>query len=307
MALKKMAALIGHLPVSGLEKIGRGFGHLAYWLDIRHRRIVSQNIAFIYPEWNSRQRRRLAKQVFQHFGIIVLEILQTRFLSRQQLIERVTIEGQDILRNAIDHPRGCLLFSAHIGNWEIGLLGVAAQLNRSAMTVAKPIKWKLAHNWLTALRSRFGNQVFFKDGAMPWMIRALREGQTLAILIDQGVRRKESVEVTFLGKKTLATPAVALLALRCRMPVVPIFCLRDSCGKYRLKILPLVTYERTASLRRDIQAYTQRLMDILEGAIREDPEQWFWFHRRWKRTYPELYPEYQALRKRKRKIKGLDT
>jgi Kdo2-lipid IVA lauroyltransferase/acyltransferase len=305
MALTKMAALIGHLPVSGLEKIGRGFGHLAYWLDIRHRRIVSQNIAFIYPEWNSRQRRRLAKQVFQHFGIIVLEILQAPYLSRKKLVERVSVEGQDILLNAMNHPRGCLVFSAHLGNWEIGLLALSARLNRSTMTVAKPIKWKLAHNWLTALRSRFGNQVFFKEGAMPWMIRALREGRTLSILIDQGVRRKEAVEVTFFGKQTLATPAAALLALRCRMPVVPIFCLRSSRGNYHLKILPPVTYQRTASLRHDIQAYTQMIMGMLEDAIRNDPEQWFWFHRRWKRTYPELYPEYQALRRRKRKKKGL--
>ena len=306
MVQKKLAALIGHLPVSGLEKIGRSLGHVAYWLDIRHRRIVRRNIAFIYPDWAPRQRRRLAKRTFQHLGIIVLEILQTPFLSRTKLVERVYIEGQDILLNAMNHPRGCLLFSAHLGNWEIGFLGLPARLNRTVMTVAKPIKWQLVHNWVTALRSRFGNQVFFKDGAMPWMIRTLREGQTLALLIDQGVRRKESVEVTFFGKRTLATPAVALLALRCRMPVVPIFCVRDARGKYRLKILPPVVYQRTASLRHDIQAYTQILMDILEDALRTDPEQWWWFHRRWKRTYPELYPEYQALRRRKRKKKGLD-
>lgn len=307
MALKKLAALIGQLPASGLEKIGRSLGRVAYWLDIRHRRIVHQNIAFIFPEWEPLRRRRLAKHIFQHFGVVFLEILQTPFLSRLKLAERITIEGQEILIEAIDNPRGCLLFSAHLGNWEFGLLALSAQLNRSTMTVAKPIKWKLAHNWLTALRSRFGNQVFFKDGAMPWMIRALREGQTLTILIDQGVRRKEAVEVTFFGKQTLATPAAALLALRCRMPVVPIFCVRDARGKYCLKILPPVAYQRSASLREDIQVYTQMLMNTLEEAIREDPEQWFWFHRRWKRTYPELYPEYQVIRRRKRKKKGLEV
>jgi len=84
------------------------------------------------------------------------------------------------------------------------------------------------------------------------------------------------------------------------MPVVPIFCLRGARGKYHLKVLPPVAYERTTSLRHDIQAYTQVLMEMLEDAIRNDPEQWFWFHRRWKRTYPELYPEYQALKRRKR-------
>ena len=307
MALKKMAALIGQLPPSGLEKIGRSLGCVAYWLDIRHRRIVRQNIAFIYPEWNPLQRRRLAKRVFQHFGVVFLEILQAPFLSRTKLVERIHIEGQEILIKAMDHPRGCLLFSAHLGNWEFGLLALSARLNRSTMTVAKPIKWKLAHNWLTTLRSRFGNQVFFKDGAMPWMIRTLREGRTLTILIDQGVRRKEAVEVTFFGKQTLATPAAALLALRCRMPVVPIFCVRDACGKYRLNIQPPVACQRSGSLREDIQVYTQMLMNTLEEAIRNDPEQWFWFHRRWKRTYPELYPEYQVIRRRKRKKKGLEV
>ncbi|MCB2166885.1 MAG: hypothetical protein KQI78_04430 [Deltaproteobacteria bacterium] len=306
MAQTKMAALIGQLPASGLEKIGRNLGRVAYWLDIRHRRIVRQNIAFIYPEWDPRQRRRLAKRIFQHFGIVFLEILQAPFLSRTKLVERVYVEGQDILIKAMDHPRGCLIYSAHLGNWELGLLGLSARLNRSSMTVAKPIKWKLAHKWLTTLRSRFGNQVFFKDGAMPWMMRTLREGQTLTILIDQGVRRKEAVDVIFFGKQTLATPAAALLALRCRMPVVPIFCVRDARGKYHLRILPPMVYQRTASLRHDIQAYTQLLMDTLEDAIRDDPEQWFWFHKRWKRTYPELYPEYQVIRKRKRQKKGIE-
>ena len=228
MALKKLAALIGQLPASGLEKIGRSLGRVAYWLDIRHRRIVHQNIAFIFPEWEPLRRRRLAKRVFQHFGVVFLEILQTPFLSRTKAGQANSYRGAGDFDRAIDHPRGCLLYSAHLGNWEFGLLALSARLNRSTMTVAKPIKWKLAHNWLTVLRSRFGNQVFFKEGAMPWMIRALREGQTLTVLIDQGVRRKEAVEVTFFGKQTLATPAVALFALRCRMPVVPIFCMCET-------------------------------------------------------------------------------
>jgi KDO2-lipid IV(A) lauroyltransferase len=305
MALKKLGAVVGHLPVSGLSIIGRGLGNIAYWLDLRHRRIVCQNITFVYPDWSPRQRRRLAKRVFQHFGIVFLEILQTPFLSSHQTGRTGSHRGAGYLARAMAHPRGCLLYSAHLGNWELGLLGLSARLNRPVMTVAKPIKWKLAHNWLTVLRSRFGNQVFFKEGAMPWMIRALREGRTLGVLIDQGVRRKEAVEVTFFGKQTLATPAVALLALRCRMPVVPIFCMRETHGIYRLKVLPPLTFKRSDSLRHDIQAYTQMLMDTLENAINDYPEQWFWFHRRWKRTYPELYPEYQVIRRRKRKKKGL--
>jgi lauroyl/myristoyl acyltransferase len=117
MALKKLGAVVGHLPVSGLSIIGRGLGNIAYWLDLRHRRIVRQNITFVYPDWRPRQRRRLAKRVFQHFGIVFLEILQTPFLPRTKLVERVRIEGQEIWPGPWP-TRGAACFTPP--TWEIG-------------------------------------------------------------------------------------------------------------------------------------------------------------------------------------------
>jgi KDO2-lipid IV(A) lauroyltransferase len=305
MALKPLAMLTGILPISALEALGRWVGRLAYGLDIRHRRIIHQNLAFIYPELALPDRRQLARRIFQHFGIVFFEIFQATFLSREKLIDRVDVQGLEILQEAMQHPRGCLVYSAHIGNWELCFLALSARLDDSITTVAKPIKWQTAHRWLTALRSRFGNRVAFKEGAMPFMMKALHEGRTVAMLIDQGVRRTEAVEVMFFGKRTMATPAAALMALRRRMPVVPIFCLRRPDGRYQIKIEPPVAWERTASLRDDIKAYTQILMQVLENPIHQNPEQWFWFHKRWKRTYPELYPHYQVRRRRKRIKKGL--
>ncbi len=307
MLLKPIAGLMGRLSVSAIEAIGGLVGWLAYTLDIRHRRIILQNLTFIYPDLNGRQTRILAKRIFRHFAIVLFEIFQLPFVSKKKLIERVRCEGLETLVEAMHHPRGCLIYSAHMGNWELGFLSLSARLNHSVLTVAKPIKWQLAHQWLTTLRSRFGNRVVFKEGAMPFMIQSLRAGHTVAVLIDQGVRRTEAVEVTFMGKRTMATPAAALLALRCRMPVVPIFCVRQSDGHYLIRVEPPVAIERTASLRDDINTYTHSLMQVLETAIRKHPEQWFWFHKRWKRTYPEIYPQYQVLRRRKRIKKGREV
>ena len=293
----------GAIKPSRLQGAGRIIGWLAYQVDIRHRRIIRRNLAFVFPERSRRERDRLALRVFQHFGTVVLESLQALVLTREQFIRRIHIKGKAILTDALAQPRGCILFSGHLGNWELGLLAGAANFNQTALTVAKPVKLKLIHRLLTALRSRFGNRVAFKKGALQLMTRALREGQTLIMLIDQGVRRPEAVEIQFFGKRTLASPAAAYLAFRCRVPVVPIFCLRTPDGTYRLEILPPVEPRRTGSLRADIQVYTQALMDTVEAAVRRHPEQWFWFHKRWKRTYPELYPEYQVLRRRRRNKK----
>lgn len=307
MVLRQLAACLGRLPTAALYNLGGAIGRAAYLLDIRHRRIILQNLAFIYPQWDAHQARRMTRHIFRHFGAVLLEILQAPFLSQDILMERVRIEGMENITPALDHPRGCLFVSAHLGNWELGLLALSGKLNRSLTTVAKPIKLQAAHAWLTALRSRFGNRVVFKEGAMPFMIQSLREGQSVAVLIDQGVRRKEAVEVSFFGKPTMATPAAALLGLRCRVPVIPIFCVRDVDGRYCLRVQPPVNFERSESLRNDIAVLTQKLIHILEDAIQEHPEQWFWFHKRWKRTHPELYPEYRKLRRKKRLKKGLSV
>lgn len=306
MVLKHMADFIGRLPATTLDRWGRRLGHIAYLLDIRHRRIIQHNLSFIYPNRNPRQIRHLTKKVFQHFSIVLLEILQAPFLSKDRLIERVPVEGLESLSKAMDHPWGCIVYSSHIGNWELGFLALSARLNRSILTVAKPIKLQIAHRWLTYLRTRFGNRMVFKEGALPFMTRSLKNGDTIAVLIDQGVRRTEAVEVTFLGKRTMATPAASLLGLRCRAPILPVFCIRQSDGRYKLMIRPAVHIERSGSLRRDIICGTQALMAVLEEPIRQYPEQWFWFHKRWKRTYPEVYPEYQIIRRRKRRKKGLE-
>ncbi len=287
-----------------LHQCGQWLGRLAYRGDLRHRRIVHQNLAFVFPDWSRRQIEEVALGVFEHFGQVLLENLQALFLSRRQFARRIAIEGEDILTAALAQPGGCLLFSGHLGNWEFGLLAGAAILDRTALTVAKPVKLKVLHRLLTRLRSRFGNRVVFKKGALQVMTKALRKGETLIMLIDQGVRRTEAVAIRFLGKRTLASPAAAYLAYRCRVPVVPIFCLRAPGGGYRLKVLPPIAAVRRGALRDDIQAFTQELMATVEAAVRRHPEQWFWFHKRWKRTYPELHPEYQVLRRRRRIRKG---
>jgi KDO2-lipid IV(A) lauroyltransferase len=302
--LSTAAHWIGAIKPAGLKGLGHVVGRLAYYGAVRHRRIVRRNLEFVFPEWSQHKVDRIARMVFQHFGTVLFENLQALVMTRQQFRRRVVIEGESNLTAALAHPGGCLLYSGHLGNWELGLLAGAAHFDRTALTVAKPVKLKPVHRILTRLRSRFGNRVVFKKGALQLMTRALRRGETLIMLIDQGVRRPESVEIRFFGKRTLASPAAAYLAFRCRVPVVPLFCARAPDNQYRLNILPPVVPKRTGDLRSDIQAFTQQLMNTVETAVRQHPEQWFWFHKRWKRTYPDLYPDYQMLRHRRRQAKA---
>ena len=90
------------------------------------------------------------------------------------------------------------------------------------------------------------------------------------------------------------------MALRCGSPVLPVFCTRNADGALTLHVDPIVPMEKSGNLRRDLRENTERITDAMEAGVRRFPEQWFWFHKRWKRFYPALYPEYQEKRKRKR-------
>ena len=112
-------------------------------------------------------------------------------------------------------------------------------------------------------------------------------------------RRFDGVEVEFLGRPATATPAAALLALRCRSAIVPIFNYRDGDGRLHICIEPPIQLIRTNDLRADIQTNTQLITDRIERAVHRNPEQWNWILKRWKEFFPDLYPE---SKKRLRKI-----
>ena len=209
------------------------------------------------------------------------------------------IEGEEILIEALSKKKGIVLITAHLGNYEMAAQFIPCHLGIQLSAVAKKMKniWvnRLIHN----LRTRFGNKVIYKRGALPQMMQTLRQGGMIAILMDIS-RRFDGVEVNFFGRRATATPAAALLGLRCKSPIVPAFCLRNPTGELIAQIEPPLEMQRTKDLRYDLQFNTQQITDWVERSVRNCPEQWNWMLRRWKDFYPDLY---QESKKRHRAIK----
>ncbi|MBW2013754.1 MAG: lysophospholipid acyltransferase family protein [Deltaproteobacteria bacterium] len=190
--------------------------------------------------------------------------------------------------------------SAHLGNWEIVPLFWPLYFKKSITVVARQILNKIVNRWIHELRTRFGSRVIYKDIALPEMTRTLRQGKILAILIDQGTKSSLGVKIKFFNKLVTATPAAALLAMRCNSPVLPGFCTRNADGTFTITLEPPLILKRTGNLSADLRSNTQLMTDAIEKAVRKYPEQWFWVHKRWRKYYPHLYPEDIARRRRRR-------
>jgi KDO2-lipid IV(A) lauroyltransferase len=296
----RLIAAIGGMPLVIHKILAVVLGISAGFWVLSLRRIVRRNLAFAYPQWSRQQIRSHIPEIFQNFFRTIFEICRLPLMTEKEILDSVRIVGKEHIDAAVTNPNGVIIISAHIGNWEISPMLMKLVLGKTMTSVVRPLDNAWVDRWITNLRTQFGNRIISKEGALQEMTRTLRNGGVLGILIDQVTKRVDGLEVRFFGKRVMATPGAALLALRCRSTVLPAFCVRENGGLV-VHVRPPLEIKRSGDLRKDIQVNTQLMNDAIVEIIKEYSSQWFWFHKRWKRFHPDLYPEYQAKRRRKRR------
>lgn len=278
---------------------GKFLGRLIYLIDIPNRRIARSNLRFAFPDWSPNKIEVNIKRVYQHFAITLLEVYQASMMSPEEVIERCRVIGENYLYQALKKEKGVILISAHIGNWEFGLNFLTCHFSKPITLVVRKLRPRLLNDLVNYPRSRFGNRIIGSEGTLNKMVKILRQGGMLALMADLP-RKKYSVEVNFFGHRAKSAYAVALLAIRCKSPVIPAFCFRDADGVICGELGAPIDIISTGNLRADLQINTQRITDKVEEAVRSHPDQWLWMQRRWKDYHPHLYPSYYARRKKKR-------
>jgi KDO2-lipid IV(A) lauroyltransferase len=275
---------VAALPVPTAAWLGRRIGDLAYALLPRRRRLALANLTQAFPELPPASRRRIARRSFQHLAMVFVEGC---FVLRQPL-ERVTaqieIEGLEHVREALNRHGRALLLTAHLGNWE--LLTLAPALTGYPLTVvARALDSRSLDAWADRLRRTAGVEVVDKRQALRPVLEALRRGRLVGVLLDQNASRREGVFVPFFGRLASTSRAMAVLALRTRTPVLPVFTRRLTPGRHRITVHPPLAVPATADDDDAVRALTALCTAAIEAAIRATPDQWLWAHDRW-RTRP---------------------
>ncbi|MCP4249361.1 MAG: lysophospholipid acyltransferase family protein, partial [bacterium] len=129
------------------------------------------------------------------------------------------------------------------------------------------------------MRERFGNSTIYKRGAARGLSRAIRQGESIAILIDQRVHPNEGIEVPFFGHSAVTTTLLARLSLRHQLPVVPMFAFPRPWGRFLVAVRPPIHPAGTGD--EAVAELTARYLAAVETEIRRQPELWLWQHERW--------------------------
>ena len=273
--------LLRLIPRMAALRLGECLGWLALYLVPSRRRLALDNMRASFPEMNEGELNDLCSKTFRHLGISVAEMSRIDMFKGQEDIDRYfTFEGLENLEKARDLGRGVLLATAHVGFWEVGTFFLP-HLGFPSAFVAKKTKNPRINDFVVKMRESAGGQVIDAKKGARQIVKTLMDGHCVGVLIDHHMHPSEAVQVPFFGRPAWTTPIITQMAMKRNIPVVPIFIYRTPEFNYRAEISAPIMLEGEVN-DENVTANTAMLTGIIEEAIRKEPSQWFWVHKRWK-------------------------
>ena len=281
-----LVRVLGVLPRPVARAIGMLLARLVYLLHFRLRSVGLHNLKIAFPEKSAHERRRVLKKVFTGLGRQLAEFCMFPTYTRANVAQVAIHDGMENYEAACARGKGVLFLTGHFGGWEIGSF-VHSILGYPMQIVVRDLDNPYVAKLVTDYRCLHGNRVVDKDEFARGLLAAMRDGETVGILMDTNMTPPQGVFVDFFGVPACTASGLARVALKTDAAVVPGFTLWDpELHKYRVQLSPALELIRTGNNEADVIANTELFTKVIEQYARRYPEQWLWVHRRWK-TRPE--------------------
>jgi Kdo2-lipid IVA lauroyltransferase/acyltransferase len=254
---------------------------------LREQRIGRANLTAAFPEKSPEEIETILAGVWDNLGRVGAEFAHldhiwdydTAYPTRPGRIE-ISPRTFELFYQLKDDNKPALVFASHLGNWELPAIAAVAHGLDAAILYRRP-NIASADRIIQEMREvKMGTLIPPARDAPLRLAEALQRGQHVAMLIDQYLT--SGVEVTFFGRKTRANPTLARLLRQVECPIHGVRVIRLPGHRFRVELTEEVKPVRDAEGRIDIQGTTQAVTSVVEGWIRECPEQWLWLHRRWR-------------------------
>ncbi|UCZ57689.1 hypothetical protein LGV61_05285 [Desulfurispirillum indicum] len=287
--LRSFGFLVTHLPSGFRTRLLNALSSAIFFLNRYHRRIVLTNLEFAFgSELTPRERNEIARRTYRNFVHYLAHFLM-RFGKPMEVIRRsVTIKNEEIFTTALASGKPVIVITAHYGNWE--LIGpMIGSFYAPITAVGKKVKSETISRELFSHRVMGDVEVLESKGAIKGLMKAMKAGRVLGLVVDQNTRKKESVVVDFFGRRARHIDSAARLARRTGAIIVPVFVHSEDHQHFIMTFHEPILTARTDDEQSDILASVQAQASITEQVIRQKPDEYFWFHKRFKAEYPQLY------------------
>lgn len=273
-------------PKSFIYAMMKGLTLLVYHLDRRRRNLTITNLTMAFPEKTPEEVLSLSKKVYTELSKTISEIL-FMFTGRfdiEKAIKNRDEAKEKLQKIAQNSSHGIIFMTAHFSNWELMAHFIAKNGLPMIVIGRKGNNELIETNITTPMREKYGNSAVSKTKAMLSMMKKLKAGGTVGLLIDQKSGQLHSAKLDFFGKPAETTLSIASLKLALNPLVIPVFVVRDSDGSYELIIDEPMEYvaEEIEDKEMKLEAMTLKYNKVIENIVRKYPSQWFWMHNRWR-------------------------
>ena len=294
--LKVLVALFRLLPLGIGRLLAAFLARLAYIVLPRERRKTLAHLDVAFPHFRWSRKRRLAKRCYVNLAYSLVEFIKQDFIF-SKFDDYARMEGLDELRRTTDEGRGAIVVSAHMGNWEM-LAAATARSGLPVTVVAREIEPRKINRMLIEHRERSGVKSVFRDSSNAGreVLKAIRSGEIIGILIDQDTKKAAGDFVPFFGHQAYTPTGAAALARITGAPVFIGLSWREN-GKLVFHFEPVDTQQFAELEGSEFdRALTAHLTAKIEEFIKAHPDQWVWMHERWRhRPSGKRWEPYKEL------------
>lgn len=273
------------LPPKAMHLVSRVFGEILYFSGIR-RKIVETNLDIAFgKDQDKAERKRILRETYLNASTIMFEFLYMHCMKKEELSNYISVEGLDLIQEALKEKKGAVVAGNHFGNWEM-VTAAISHFSEPIYVFTGMQKNKAVDDLINGIRRRFGTQTISKAKSAGFeMMKALKNNKPLGMAGDLNVPH-DNLFIDFFGKKAVVGQGLTTFTLRKNAPLLFIWNERVSAMKYK-GFVKRIYYQTTGDAEIDRQQVAQLISNELEDKIRKNPGQYFWFNRRWKTRPPE--------------------
>jgi KDO2-lipid IV(A) lauroyltransferase len=284
-----LAAFLRVLPRGLARALGIAAGLAAYLLYSRLRRVGMRNLDLAFPAKSLSEKNRILRGVYINLGRMLAEFALFPRYTRDNVGRVAVYEGFQNFAEAQARGKGVIFLTAHFGGWEVS--SFAHSLYGHPMDIVmRPLDNPYVDALVDRYRTLHGNRTFPKQDFARGLLSALKQGETVGILMDTNMTPPQGAFVDFFGVPACTATGIARVALHTDAAVLPAFGIWDkNLGKYKVSFEPALKLVRTGDADADAIANTAMFTKVIERYVARYPDQWLWLHRRWK-TRPEGEP-----------------
>ncbi len=247
---------------------------IAKLLLYNRQKLMLKNFKSVFHQMSSKDVVEKINNVWFNIGWTFLISIKYLY-NPKKIVEKIILNKNFIQQKLSGNT---IIVTAHIGNWELLAQRLVLEGYKIA-AIVRPLRNKFVELQVKKLRESLGGKVFYAH-QLNEITKWLKSGGIVYLLPDQHIV-EGSVRVDFLGKKAFTTPVVTLLNKRLGSKILPMFCIKIN-NHYKVFVEDHYNPLYTENLRKDLEYNTLQINKIIEKYIYKYPDQWMWFHKRWK-------------------------